>query len=77
VNVSGIRVDNDISLTGDQVNREAYSASVNLIYSPVPEVSFGLEYMSAWRKLESGASGRFDRLQFAGKYDFKFSFQKK
>jgi hypothetical protein len=77
VNVSGIRVDNDVSLTGFEVNRSAYSASVNIIHSPLPELSFGIEYMSAWRKLESGASGRFDRIQFAGKYDFRFSFQKK
>ena len=77
VNVSGIRVDNDTTLTGHEVNREAYSASANLIYSPIPELSFGLEYMSAWRKVESGASGRFDRLQFAGKYDFSFSIKKK
>jgi len=33
--------------------------------------------MSAWRKLKSLASGRFDRVQFAGKYDFSFSFKKK
>jgi hypothetical protein len=43
----------------------------------MPELSFGLEYMSAWRSLESGTSGRFDRLQFAGKYDFSFSVEKK
>jgi hypothetical protein len=77
VNVSGIRVDNDVALTGFEVSREAYSASANLIYSPIPELSFGLEYMSAWRKLESGATGRFDRLQFAGKYDFSFSIEKR
>ena len=77
VNVSGIRVDNDVTLTGLEVSREAYSASANVIYSPIPELSFGLEYMSAWRKIESGPSGRFDRLQFAGKYDFSFSIERK
>ena len=58
------------------MSKEAYSASVNLIHSPIPELSFGLEYMSARRKLESGALGRFDRVQFAGKYDFSFSIKK-
>jgi hypothetical protein len=77
VNVSGIRVDNDVTLTGLEVSREAYSASANIICSPIPELSFGLEYMSAWRKVESGASGRFDRLQFAGRYDFSFSMTRK
>ena len=58
------------------MSKEAYSASANLIYSPIPELSFGLEYMSGWRKLESEVSGRFGRLQFAGKYDFSFSVEK-
>jgi len=30
-----------------EVNREGYSASANVIYSPIPKLSFGLEYMSA------------------------------
>jgi hypothetical protein len=36
-------------------------------------VTFGVEYMLAWRELESGVGGRFDRLQFSAVYDFNFS----
>lgn len=73
VNVSGILVDNDETLTGTGVNQSAYSFSGNLIYSPIPALSFGIELMRAYRRLESGVSGKFDRLQLSGKYDFRFS----
>jgi hypothetical protein len=73
VNVSGIFVNNDETLTGTGVNQSAYSFSGNLIYSPIPALSFGAELMRAYRKLESGTVGKFDRLQLSGKYDFSLS----
>ncbi|MGB5847678.1 MAG: hypothetical protein WBH40_04260 [Ignavibacteriaceae bacterium] len=47
--------------------------SVNLLYSPVKPVTFGVELMRAGRELENGVSGKFDRLQFSAKYNFSFS----
>jgi hypothetical protein len=73
VNISGIFANNDETLTGTGVNQSAYSFSGNLIYSPIPALSFGAELMRAYRKLESGTVGKFDRLQLSGKYDFSFS----
>jgi hypothetical protein len=73
LNASGIMVDNNTDLTGDGVNRAAYSFSINLIYSPLPALDFGVELMRGVRELESGAKGKFDRLQFSGIYRFGFT----
>jgi hypothetical protein len=43
---------------------------VNLFYSPVDSLAFGIEYLAAEREIESGDSGRLDRVQFTGKYSF-------
>jgi hypothetical protein len=64
---------NDAEISGDAVSKTAYSASANLIYSPIPELHFGVEVMRGWREIESGAKGSFDRFQFSAKYDFGFS----
>ncbi|NNK33905.1 MAG: porin, partial [Xanthomonadales bacterium] len=45
-------------------------AHVNLIYSPVPKMDFGFEFMYADREVESGADGDLTRLQFSAKYAF-------
>ena len=65
-----MEVDNPVSFTGDGVNRLNWSAQVNLMYSPEPSVTFGIEYLAGLRELESGADGRLDRLQFMAKFDF-------
>jgi hypothetical protein len=72
-NVSFIQADNDPGLSIGGVNDSAWSASINLIYSPVPGLDFGVELMHAVRELQDGASGSFERLQFSGKYAFSFS----
>jgi hypothetical protein len=72
INVSGIGVDNDAALAGDGVNKTAWSVSANVIYSPVPQLHFGVELMRATRELESGVDGKFDRFQFSARYDFRF-----
>ena len=55
------------------MNKSAWSASVNVIYSPVPGIDFGIEYMHAQRKLQDDTRGSMDRFQFSGKYAFSFS----
>jgi len=47
--------------------------SVNLFYSPIKALTFGVELMRAGRELESGVAGKFDRLYFSAKYNFNFS----
>ena len=65
-----LAVDNDVELTGMGVTKKAASVHVNLIYSPQPKLDFGIEFMYADRKVESGAKGDMTRLQFSGKYAF-------
>jgi hypothetical protein len=73
VNVSAIFVNNEEVLSGTGVNKSAYSVSANLLYSPLPPLTFGVELMQGYRQVEGGADGRFVRLQLAGKYDFRFT----
>ena len=65
-----LSVDNDTSLTGMGVTKEATSVHVNLIYNPLPKLDFGIELLLADRELESGADGDLTRLQFSAKYGF-------
>jgi hypothetical protein len=65
-----LAVDNDTDLTGMGVTKKAASVHVNLIYSPQPKLDFGIEFLYADRKVESGADGDMTRLQFSGKYAF-------
>ena len=63
-----LTVDNDTDLTGMGVTEKAKSFHVNLIYSPVPKMDFGIEYMYAEREIENGADGDLDRFQFSARY---------
>lgn len=63
-------VDNDTDLTGMGVTTDATSVHVNLIYSPVPKLDLGVEFMHANREVESGADGDLDRIQFSAKYAY-------
>jgi hypothetical protein len=72
-NVSLFQAEHDDGVVDGMVNRRAWSASVNLIYSPIPELHFGVELMTATRELHNEQKGRFDRFQFSGRYDFSFS----
>lgn len=63
-------VDNPVEYTGTGVNSSNWSGQINLFYTPVDSLSFGIEYLMAEREIESGASGRLDRVQFTSKYSF-------
>jgi hypothetical protein len=65
-----LAVDNDVSLTGYGVTKNATSYHVNLIYSPQPKLDFGAEFMYADRELEDGRDGDMKRFQFSAKYSF-------
>lgn len=67
---SAIEVDNDVELSGNNANKSAESMRLNLIYSPVKPLSFGVELTHATRELESGSDGSMSRLQFSAKYAF-------
>lgn len=64
------KADNPVVYTGNAVTDEVWSTHVNLIYSPVPKLDFGVEYIFAKRSLENGMSGNMNRVQFSSKYAF-------
>lgn len=64
------KADNPVNLTTSGVTDEIYSGHVNLLYSPVPNLTFGGEVMYAKRTLESGLSGDMTRFQFSAQYGF-------
>lgn len=63
-------VDNDSVLTGPSANAKAQSARVNVMWSPVPRLDFGVELSTAKRELEDGRSGELNRVDFMAKYSF-------
>ena len=65
-----LAVNNDTDLTGMGVTKNAHSTHINLIYSPVPKLDFGIEFLHANRKVESGNEGALNRFQFSAKYAF-------
>ena len=68
--LSGFKADNAVTLTGTGVTKDVYSVHVNLLYSPVPKITFGGEYMYAKRTIESGLNGDMHRIQMSAKYAF-------
>jgi hypothetical protein len=62
--------DNDISLTGGLANRESWSVTANVFYSPLPKLDIGAEFRHAVRELENGEDGSLNRLQLTTKYSF-------
>ena len=68
-NVTGsiIKIDNDTALTGLAATERAYSIHANVIYQPAPPLMFGVEYLYANRKIESGMDGTLHRIQFSAK----------
>lgn len=61
--IGTLQIDNETDLTGTAVSEDASSAHVNLLYSPVPKLTFGIEYAYMERSLESGLEGDADRVQ--------------
>jgi hypothetical protein len=57
---------------GSTLNRDAQSFSANLLYSPVPKWTVGVEWFHARRRLEDGTDGWYQRLQFSARWDFGY-----
>ena len=60
--------DNDTAISGLDVAKAYQSAHINIIWSPIPRMSVGAEYIFGRREDESGADGVLNRLQFSAKY---------
>lgn len=74
-NVSVFQAENHTTYSSDAVNKIAYSASINLKYKPFKEMMMGIEYMYAYRELDNGVNGDFNRIQFSAKYTFGYNNQ--
>lgn len=68
--VSALEADHDTDLVGTGVTKSVQNGSINLLYSPVKPLTFGVEYRHATREVESGADGDLDRIQVSAKYMF-------
>ncbi len=68
--VGYLAIDNDTSLTGMGATKNATSYHVNAIYSPLPKLDFGIEFMYADREVESGDDGSMTRIQFLSEIRF-------
>ena len=62
--------DNPSSVDPTSTTESISNASINLLYSPIKPLTFGVEYMVADRELENGVDGDLKRLQFMTKYAF-------
>lgn len=60
----------DADLDGERLSEKSWSALVNLLYSPVKPVTFGVEVKHGQRELVNGTDGSQTRLQFSARYDF-------
>jgi hypothetical protein len=67
---SYITADNDTDYVPDTVNKTFQSVHANLIYSPVPQVDVGLEYIWAQRELENDEDADLNRVQASVTYRF-------
>lgn len=62
--------DNDTDLVGFDVNKRFQSVHANLIWSPVPSMNVGVEYLWGQRELENDEDGDLNRFQFSAQYLF-------
>ena len=67
---SYFKADNPVDLTGGSPTDEVWNAFGNFIYSPVPKLDLGIEYMYAERTNEAGLDGNLQQVQFMAKYAF-------
>lgn len=68
--VGSLSIDNDTALMGTGVTDSVTSGRVNLLYSPVEKLTFGVEFTHAQKDLENGEDGRMDRVQLSAMYAY-------
>ena len=69
----GFSYADNIEDAADTVSKWSQSAQINLLWSPLPQTTFGLEYTYAERELENGDNGDLSRVQFSGSFNFYLS----
>jgi hypothetical protein len=52
------------------MSRQAQSVHANLLWSPLPQATVGIEYIYGTRQLIDGQNGNISRAQFSTRYNF-------
>lgn len=68
--VGAAYADQSASMAPASVDKIFASSHVNLLWSPILEMTLGLEWLHGYRKLENGQDGNINRLQFSAVYKF-------
>lgn len=68
--LSMLKADYDTALSGTAVHKGSQTVSANLMFSPVKQLTTGLELRHGKRELENGDDGSLNRLQFSMKYSY-------
>lgn len=66
----GLSYADNVDYVADTVSQWAQSGQVNLLWSPLPQATLGLEYTYASRGLENSDSGDLHRIQFSSMFKF-------
>jgi hypothetical protein len=66
----GFSYADNVDFVPTTVSQWAQSAQFNLLWSPLPQTTFGLEYTYASRELENNNSGHLHRMQFSSIFNF-------
>lgn len=67
---SAALADNDLSIVPASVTEWVDTFHANLLWSPILQATFGLEYLHAYRQLEDDRDGELHRLLFSAIYNF-------
>ncbi len=62
--------DNDMQYVTDTAEKRYQSVHANLMWSPVPRVDVGVEYIWGYRELENGEDGDMNRVQAGFQFNF-------
>jgi hypothetical protein len=64
-----LQSENTAAQTPSTFHRSGYGAT-NVIWSPIPQLSFGTEFLYGWRVNKDNSTGNAPRIQLSAKYNF-------
>lgn len=62
-------IDNPTGASGTE-SKEASSITINYLYRPIKQVTYGIMYLAGERETENGDNGKLSRIQASAKYSF-------
>ncbi len=70
INYSSLESENNLNIVPSSVNKRLQSYHINLLWTPIENTQFGVEFIKALRELENGSEGELNRWFFNARYDF-------